>query len=183
MKVLSRTSRHQTTVEDLRELCRKTTRLEREKYDFSLHPKGFPRGVLIELTGLGKTEVLVQFLAENPKLRVAWIEESLTIYPYAMAQRGVSLARLLFIEAHQEVFWATFQVLRSHLFDCVVLSSKRNFDEKNLRRMQLEAEKGNIGVFLLTESIHKAWPIALQLKVNREICSQGTKLDVIRERT
>src|ERR1700733_5405983 len=109
----------QGIVEDLRELCRKTTRPERERYEFSLYPGGFPRGVLIELAGLGKTEVLVQFLAENPKLRVAWIEESLTIYPCAVAQRNVALSRLLFIEAHEEIFWATFQVLRSHLFDCV----------------------------------------------------------------
>lgn len=167
----------QATVEDLRELCRKTTRPEREKYEFSLCPEGFPRGVLIELAGLGKTEVVVQFLRENPKLRVAWIEDSLTIYPCAVAQRNVTLSRLLFIEASDEIFWATFQVLKSNLFDCIVLSSKRKFDEKNLRRLQLESEKGNSSIFLLTEELHKAWPITLQLQV-----SQG-KLNVIRERT
>jgi hypothetical protein len=172
----------QATVEDLREFCRKTTRPEREKYEFSLLPGGVPRGVLIELAGLGKTEVIVQFLRENPKLRVAWIEESLTIYPCAVAQRNVALSRLLFIEASSEIFWATFQVLRSNLFDCVVISSKRILDEKNLRRMQLESEKGNSGIFLLTEELHKAWPIALQLKVSRGLGGE-VKLNVMRERT
>ena len=127
-------------IEDLRELCRKTTRSEKEKYEFSLCPGGLPRGVLIELAGFGKTEVLIQFLKENPKLRVAWIEESLTIYPSAVAQRSVALSRVLFIEAHAEIFWATYQVLRSNLFDCVVLSSKRKYDEKIRRKITKKYE-------------------------------------------
>jgi len=171
-------------IAELRELCKQTVGGEkRERFDFSLQPGGFPRGAITELAGLGKTEIFVQFLSENPKLRVAWIEDELTIYPCAVAQRGVSLSRVLFIEAHEDILWATFQVLRSHLFDCVVLSSlKTKIEENNLRRLQLESEKGNAGVFLLTEELHRAWPIALQINVHRGRGESAAKLKLKRER-
>ena len=169
------------TIEDLRALINQPARrVERERYEFSMRPEGFPRGALIELNGAGKTEVLSQFLAENSKLRVAWVEEDLTIYPNALAQRNVTLSQLLFVEARKDVLWATIQVLRSNLFDCVVLSVHKLFEEKNLRRLQLESEKGHVGIFFLTEETHTAWPVALQIKIVRG--DGRVFLNVIREK-
>src|SRR5271166_968416 len=87
-------------IQDLKTLIgQPTERLRKEVYDFSMRAEGFPRGAIVELTRSGKTEVMVQFLAENPQLRIAWIEEEFTIYPCAVAQRNVAPERLLFVEA------------------------------------------------------------------------------------
>jgi hypothetical protein len=140
----------------------------RERYPFSSAPLGIPRGALTEITGHGKTEVMIRFLSENPRLRVAWIEDEMSVYPCAILQRGVRLDRVLFVEAGRDLFWAVSQCLRSGLFECVVLSYQRNLDEKTYRRLQLEVEKADIGLFLLPEMPQKAWPISMKLQVERK---------------
>src|SRR4051812_38374506 len=60
-----------------------------ESLPFSRVAGGVPIGALTEISGPeggGKTEVLLGFLAENPKARVAWIEERFTVYPCAFPQ-------------------------------------------------------------------------------------------------
>src|SRR5271170_371643 len=52
---------------------------------------GLPRGGLIGISGIsgtGKTELVLKFLATNPGVSVAWIEESFSIYPCAFPQLG-----------------------------------------------------------------------------------------------
>ncbi len=120
----------------------------------------------MEINGIGKTQAMVKFLEENSKVKAAWVEEELSVYPCAVAQKNVSLSRLLFIEASHDVLWASLQALRSQLFKCVIISIKKLFDERSLRRLQLEAEKREVNVFLLTEIPQKrAWPVALQVRV------------------
>jgi len=163
------------SLESLRSLIKSVEKpARRERFPFSSVAPGIPRGAIIEIAGAGKTEVIIQFLAENPTLRVAWVEDHMTVYPCAIVQRRVALHRLLFIEARREVIWALLQVLRSGLFECVVVSSKEKFNENSLRRLQLEAEKAHVGFFLLSEKQSNAWPIAMKLKVDRQRLNLGS---------
>jgi hypothetical protein len=174
-------------IADLRSLIRTVEKpQERERYDFSLLPSGVPRGALIEVTGPGKTESVVSFLSENQALRIAWVEDQMTVYPTAILQRQVPLERVLFIEAGDEIVWAAMQVMRSGLFEAIILSLPRHLDERVLRRLQLESEKSQACVFLLSEKPHKAWPISLQIQVSRPaLFSEGCEplaLDILKER-
>ena len=85
-----------------------------------------PVGAITQVTGPGKTEGLVKFVSElmknQPKLRLAWVENEISIYPCALAQRKLNLQNILFTEAHNDYVWATLQILASGLFEVVVLS-------------------------------------------------------------
>jgi hypothetical protein len=108
-----------------------THRVERphlnEKFlPFSALPGGLPCGKLIEMRGpqgSGKTELLLKLFQENASLQIAWIECGANIYPCAFSERGVDLSRVLFIEASNssEALWCAHQVLKSQIFDALVL--------------------------------------------------------------
>ncbi len=132
---------------------------------------GIPQGALTAIVspaGGGKSELVFQFLGENPRLRVAWIEEELTLYPCALERFDVGLERVLLIEAAQEGLWCAHQVLRSQLFEVVVLML-RQLEEMDLRRLQLAAEKSGAALILLRETpiVRGAWAIHLRLRVRR----------------
>jgi hypothetical protein len=84
---------------------------------------GIPVGALCEVSGPGKTEFVTRFLAANSEMRVAWIEDELSIYPNALLQRQVDLNRILFVEAGQDSYWSILQALRSQLFGTVIYST------------------------------------------------------------
>lgn len=152
--------------------------LAREAFTFSRFTAGFPRGVLVELTGPGKTENVAAFLAENPSLRVAWVESAFSLLPSAFAQRGVNLEKIFFVEAGVDSAWAASTILRSQLFPIVVYGASfpRRDAERELRRFQLLAEKSASTVFVLGEEpLAHAWPIRLSLA-----CA-GRKLSVLRK--
>lgn len=133
---------------------------------------GLPRGAVIGVSGEaggGKTECLLRFLAENAGLRVAWVEESFTIFPSAFPQNGVSLERVLFIEGG---LWAVHQLLRSQIFQVVVFSTAGVAEEIALRRLQLAAGRARASVILMSPepiAVRGAtpWPIAVQFHVRR----------------
>ena len=150
-------------------------------FAFSMLGNGFPRGalgVLCGKEGSGKSEVVCRFLAENTSLKTAWIEDSLTVYPAALEQKGVALDRVLFVEGADQSLWCMHQILRSHLFQVVVHTvrprrlRKRelalNEDEVSLRRLQIAAEKAGALVLFLSEAPFPAsWPLAVQIEVSR----------------
>lgn len=120
---------------DLTQFLQKATSPAPKTYlPFSLVEGGLPQGGLIELSGSnggGKQEALMRFLAENPSLPVAWLEEGTTTYPCAFPQHGVSLERLLFVNAeaaHAEqssrLLECAHQVLRSQVFGVLVLLAR-----------------------------------------------------------
>lgn len=100
-------------------------------WPFSLVEGGLPQGGIIEISGAaggGKLEALLRFLAENPALQVAWVEEGATTYPCAFPQAGVDLERVLFVNAEpahpeQQSFLmdCAHQILRSQIFGVLVL--------------------------------------------------------------
>lgn len=126
---------------------------------------GVPRGAVVEVTGAKRTEWVVRLLAENPEANVAWVESSLSVLPSAIEQREGGLARILFVEAEQEVDWALRTVLRSGLFGAVVAAGDIRSDRR-LRRYQIFAEQSNTSLLLLSESPSPAWCISLQVEAS-----------------
>lgn len=154
----------------------------KEVLPFTKFSPGIPRGAISEISGphgCGKTELVLKLIAENLRLHVAWIEDKFTAYPRAFPQYGVHLNRVLFAEAEDQAIWTAHQMLRSGIFGIVVLSTGqlegservRSTQERQLelRRLQLAAEQSNSSLILLSETptIEGAWPINLQLTINR----------------
>ncbi|MBI3557019.1 MAG: hypothetical protein HY074_12205 [Deltaproteobacteria bacterium] len=155
----------------LAELRTLITPRKRESFVFSEFQNGIPRGAVTELSGAhgsGKTRMALKLIAENPSVHVAWVEDQFTAYPCAFPQQGVQLGRVLFAEAEDQALWTANQMLRSGIFGIVVINT-RPLEQIELRRLQLAAEQANTAVLLLSEdpTIEGAWPIALQLQINR----------------
>ena len=151
---------------ELRELMGASAMQARPRHYCSLYPDGFSVGSLVELTGTGKTEFTALFLKENPQLKTAWVEESITINPYALKQRGVNLDSLFFVEGGKETLWSLNQVLSSGCFQVIVCENTR-FTEKDLRRFQLLSEKTQNHFFLLSKESSASWVPQIQLKVSK----------------
>ncbi len=148
---------------------------------------GLPRGGLIGISGVagaGKTELVLKFLAANPGVSVAWIEESFSVYPCAFPQFGVGLDRVLFVELagsqQEDPLWVVHQIIKSQAFGIVVLCSEPAGDPVVLRRLQIAAEKNSCSVILLTEKPAQAssWPLSVQLQVSRDAASGAPVLSV-----
>jgi hypothetical protein len=127
-----------------------------------------PRGAVSEFSGKlgsGKTEWLLRELfAKHSAARIAWIESTPGVYPVSFPQNQVTLERVLFIEAGENLLWSAQQVLRSGLFPFVVLHEPPT-DLLSLKRLQLAAEKAESAVLLLkTEpTAPPCWALKLQL--------------------
>lgn len=173
------------SIEQLRELIAfKQGFSQKEHFATSLLSGGIPKGAITQIFGYGKTEATVQFLRDNPEQRVAWIEVDFELNPVGILQRDVNLTRILFTEAGEHLMWAALQALKSQLFSIVVLRTK-SLHEKDLRKLQLAAEKANSSVILLSEEFSPSWPISLVVKPHP--CRNGTdqkilELEVLRQR-
>jgi len=145
-----------------------------ESLSFSSLSEGVPLGALSEISGIGKTEFTVRFLAEHKDLQAAWLEEDFNLFPGAFYQRQVNLNQLLFIETGQQLFWALQQVVCSQLFKIVVAPQKfKNL--KDLRKLQLHCEAHNCSLVLLADQASSAWPIALRVQVHKDLVLQQKK--------
>lgn len=138
----------------------------KQVWSFSLMETGVRRGALTEMIGPGKTECVLQFLREQPELKVAWIEDKLSVNPCGFPQRHVNLDRVLFVESKGEIFWSALTILKSQIFKVVVLTGPR-FSEKQLRMLQLASEKSDSAVLMLSKQFHKGWPVSARVEVSR----------------
>ena len=164
---------------------------QKECYSFSLLPRGVPRSGLVEISaphGLGKTEVVLQFLNENPNLKVAWIEKDFTVFPSAFSAYRVKLDRVLFIDlsapsTQHSPIWCATQVLKSQLFQLLILAHF-TLQEVELRRLQLLSKQSGSLIFLLhTQPLtQKSWPLSLQIQIHRFIATDAPILTVLKER-
>lgn len=151
---------------------------------------GLPRGALVHISGAhgcGKTELALKFLAENPTLRVAWIEDQFTLYPVSFEQLGAQLGRALFIHSGPDTFWTFSQVLNSQYFEVVVLSSQNlRVSDTELRRWQLMAEKTGCCCLLISENESLTsqgdWSVAMKLEAERTSLNAPPSLRILKSR-
>lgn len=199
---------------ELRTELRKFT-ADRGSFPFSSIQGGLPRGALVHVLGTkggGKTELTLKFLAENPEIKVAWIEDKLTAYPVSFEQMGAGLERMLFVRAagkprsprnefnmndskssshsksSADAFWAFSQIVNSQYFDVVVLASENlRMNEKDLRRWQLMAEQTKSCCLLISENesltAGRDWAVALKLEVERVNLDGPPQLHVVKSKS
>ncbi len=154
-----------SVLEQLKNLVARKT--EREHLPFSQLPAGVPKGAITEISGLGKTEFVLDFLKEHPQLITAWVERKFSAYPFAFAQKGLDLNRVLFVEGEKNLDWCVYQALRTTRIQAVVVYAE-DIHLKSLRRIQLQSEKSQAVTFWLTDAPKEAWPVALRLTVERQ---------------
>ena len=162
-----------------------------EPYPFSLLTGGLPKTGLVEISGQlgsGKTESVLIFLKENPSIKLSWIETHFTVYPASFFQYQVELSRILFIDlgsslSRQSAFWSTAQILKSSLFQAIVLS-QIIFTEIELRRIQLLSKQtGTLILFLQKTPIReKSWPLTLQIEASRSNRAPTPDLTILKSR-
>lgn len=147
--------------------------ISRSAHSGSFERASSPLGALIGITGVGRTEWVLNWLVKNPEASVVWIEKNLSVLPTALAQRGGGLERILFIELGEvgEWEWTLLTLLRAQLFQAIITpiltpdeQIKKTKDEKSLRRLQLLAEKAQCKVFLLSEVPSQHWTISEQVQ-------------------
>lgn len=140
---------------------------------------GIPKGAITEISGVGKTEFVVQLLVEHPAERVAWIEKKFSIFPFALRQRHLNLQRILFVESGSETEWVILQILKAQIFKIVIFYVD-DFEITSLRRIQLATEKSGVVAIWLTERPHQHWPISLQLAMNKQ--ERGLEPNILKQK-
>jgi hypothetical protein len=177
MKALDAVVDRQQIFRELKEKLQSDESSQYLKRTFSLFPEGFPVGRLVEISGAGKTEFLVQCLREAASDKIIWIEKELTINPFGLWQRGLHLSNVTFVET-LDFNWAIQQILQSQIFQVIVLS-QLHLTEKQLRRFQLQVEKSSSLLFLLSEEVHQSWALSLHLHVSDR---KSLEVEVLRRR-
>lgn len=165
------------SLEELRSFVRQ--HFKKETLGFSSFKDGIPTGAITAISGAGKTELTLRFLAEHPALSVAWLEEKMTVHPFGFLQRGVSLGRVLFVEAAQQVTWAALQVLKAQVFKVVVISTQGG-GTHDFRKIQLASEKAGAAVILLSPQPLSNWSVSLHLHAQKFL--ERIELQVLKRR-
>ncbi|MBS1963825.1 MAG: hypothetical protein JST04_16565 [Bdellovibrionales bacterium] len=160
------------SVAELRAKLGEITRLEpRPGWTVPEHDLVVPRGSLVEVLGSGSREWLFRMFRVHAETRIAWIEPKLTLFPPAVAQRGVALSRMLFVETEREWNWALLQCLRAKLFHFAVtppgLVPVRGADVF-LRKLQIQAERAGTTLFFLSEIDTPFFGITHRIRIERE---------------
>ncbi len=140
-----------------------------------------PRGSLVEVLGAGSREWLFGIFRHHAETRIAWIEPKLTLFPPAVAQRGVDLSRILFLETEREWNWALLQSLRSKLFHFAItpigLVPTRGTDVF-LRKLQIQAERSGTTLFFLSETDTPFFGITYRVRIE----SSGAVPEVLKRK-
>jgi hypothetical protein len=123
-----------------------------------------PQGALVEVTGRFRHEFVAQFLAEQKKPSL-WLEEEIQIFPVALQQRGVDLTKTVFVETGEHHQWVLQQSLRSQVFRFVIAENFQ-LHEKEMRKLQLLAERSGATVINLAAEYRPSWVPLLSLQVD-----------------
>lgn len=130
-----------------------------------------PRGALVELLGGNSREWLFRFFQAHADTRIAWLEPELTLFPTAVAQRGIALSRMLFVETDRERNWALLKILRSGFFHFAItpvdLVPARGADVF-LRKLQIQAERAGTTLFFLSDTETPSFGITHRIRVERD---------------
>lgn len=141
---------------------------------------GVAEGIVCELLGNARTEWLIEFFKLHPEKYIFWCEHEQRISPLAIRQRGLDLARILFMdtkEDHQKILHRT---LESGQYPFIVSPQLSN-DVRTLQRLHLLCGKAKSTLFFLNEKqFSRAWPVRLQMDIN--YLDDEFKVDVIRQK-
>jgi hypothetical protein len=113
-----------------------------------------PQGSIVEIVGSARFELTIKFICEQPDLNVAWVESQFTLFPPAVAQRGVDVTRWLLVEAGEKAQWAVEELLNSHFFSVIIAPDLR-LPLAIWRRLQLDCERAGCSLFILSEQAHE----------------------------
>jgi hypothetical protein len=128
---------------------------------------GIPQGVLTQVTGSLKTQFVVDFLKEQNRLQILWIESDFCIYPYALWQQEVELGNVFFVKTKKYADQICKEVMDSQVFDIVVLS-ELTISSSLLIRLHNSIHKSFQVVFLLSSKAISHYTIKLSLFVDHE---------------
>ena len=172
MQYLSETPAKRLSIPELREKLGQISRLEPlPGWTVPDHDLMLPRGALVEVLGGGSREWLFRMFRVHSETRIAWAEPKLTLFPPAVAQRGVALSRILFVETRRDWNWALFQILRSKLFHFLVtpvdLVPARGSDVF-LRKLQIQAERAGTTLFFLSTTYTPFFGITHRIRIEGE---------------
>jgi len=143
---------------------------------------GLPQPGLVELHGPpggGARRLAADILVRPARFGrpVAWVDADRTLYPPALAQRGVDLRYLLVVRPPAgHTVWAMEQLLRSGVFPVVVGSGLERLGKAG-PRWGRAVEQGGCTALVVSRHPRRALPADLRLTVE----PQG--LTVVRDRT
>jgi hypothetical protein len=113
-------------------------------------------GQVLEVLGEGRGAWCIRFLQERTDLRAAWISAGrLDLFPMGIAQEGVNLDRILFLEQvpSDQGMDILLNVLRSGLFGAMIFEKEllpRHRQDVQIRKMQIVAEEAGSLMLLLS---------------------------------
>ncbi|MEY4616587.1 MAG: hypothetical protein RJB66_1547 [Pseudomonadota bacterium] len=113
-----------------------------------------PQGSMVEVVGKARFEFAIKFLCEQSDLMVACVESEWTLFPPAVAQRGVDITSWLLVEAGERAVWAVEELLHSHFFS-VILAPDLRLSQPLWRRLHLECQRSGTSLMILSEESHE----------------------------
>jgi hypothetical protein len=156
--------------------------------DGQLPGKGWPRTGLIEILiarfGSGELDLLLPTLAALTRAAAArwcvWVVPPLMPFAPALASRGVALDRVAVVNGARPL-WALEQALRSGACDAV-LGWARQVKPREIRRLQLAAERGRtLGVLFRPRRAARE-PSAAVLRLTLAPCAAGVRITLLKGR-
>lgn len=149
---------------------------------------GWPIGTLTELIhqhdGSGELSLLLPTLAActlHNGQRAAFVTPPHSPYAPALLNAKIQLERLTIVQAAEQTLWASEQLLRSGLFDIVVLWAAKTSNREQ-RRLQLAAETGHAVAICYRPSSTASEHSAAGLRVCLQAQANTLHLDVIKSR-
>jgi hypothetical protein len=169
--------------------------------DERLPGKGWPRSGLIEILvsrfGVGELFLLLPALATLTRRPMArwcvWVAPPLDPFAPALAAHGVALERVLIVrrsllhkalsrDAVTEPLWAFEQSLGSGACDVVMAWARRRPRTREIRRLQLAAERGRtLGVLFRSQRAERESSHAI-LRMRLEPIAHGVRITLLKSR-
>lgn len=151
-------------------------------------PVGALTEVLIDVSGCGELSLLLPALARLTDVRqehawIAWVAPPHVPYAPALSAAGVSLERVLVVDAStpSQALWAAEQTLRSGL--CAAVAGWfRQVDDRGLRRLQLAAQEGRAwGIAFRPGQLRAhASPATLRVAISASAQDRHITVDIIK---
>jgi hypothetical protein len=155
---------------------------------------GWPAAMLTEIAvehwGSGELALFMPLLVRlcaagdaGPGGWIAWVSPPFLPYAPALAAAGVDLARVLLVRAPDDAgsLWAAEQCLQSGACQAVLAWTKRA-DGRQLRRLQLAAERGQAPLLLFRPPMTLAGPSPAALRLRLAAAGDGSRLQLIKHR-